>query len=72
MPGSLATLALAQVPDGAGAWAQFVRSAGRALTGNQALAPWLGLGVLLMLVILIDWKFAGWLERLWRRRHKHG
>ena len=60
---------LAQVSDGVTAWSQFVRSAGRALASNQAIAPLVGLGILTLLLLLADWKFAGWLERLWRRHH---
>lgn len=64
-------LVLAQVTDGVGAWSQFVRSAGRALASNQALAPMIGLGILTLLLLLANWKFAGWIERVWRRAHRH-
>ena len=54
--------------DGAGAWAELVASARRALTSNQAIAPIVGLVVLAVIVVVADWKLAGWLERTWRGR----
>lgn len=61
-------LTLASKVDGEAAFMEIIRSAGRALTQNQATAPLVGLGILTVLIVLADWKFAGWIERAWRRR----
>ncbi|VAX41236.1 hypothetical protein MNBD_PLANCTO03-19, partial [hydrothermal vent metagenome] len=62
---------LAQITDGAGAWADFVKSAGSALSSNEAFAGMVGLGFVGLVVLFAHWKFAGWLEAVWRRKHKH-
>ena len=67
----LGLLTLASDVDGEAAFMEIIRSAGRALTQNQTTAPLVGLLILLALIVLADWKFAGWLERVWRRRHRH-
>lgn len=59
---------LASDTDGEAAFMEFIRSAGRAFSQNQAAAPLVGLGILVVLIVLADWKLAGWLERLWRKR----
>jgi hypothetical protein len=61
-------LTLGSEVDGEAAFMEIIRSAGRALTQNQAAAPLVGLGILTVLIVLADWKFAGWIERAWRRR----
>ena len=62
-------IVLAGTLDGARGWSEFVRSAGRALASNQAFAPLLGLGVLVILIVFADWKLAGWIEHRWCRHH---
>lgn len=59
---------LASVSDGAGAWAELVAGARRALSSNQAVAPLVGLVLLVLIIALADWKLAGWLARAWSRR----
>ena len=61
-------LTLGSEVDGEAAFMEIIRSAGRALTQNQAAAPLVGLGILTVLIVLADWKFAGWIERAWHRR----
>jgi hypothetical protein len=58
--------------DGASAWAKFIESAEGAFASNQALAPVIGLLFLTTLVLVADWKFAGFIERAWRRRRSRG
>lgn len=58
--------------DGESAFMEFIHSAGRAFTHNQAVAPLVGLVILGVLIVLADWKFAGWIERWWRRRRHAG
>lgn len=71
--GSTLTVALASAQlDGESAFMEFIRSAGRAFTHNQAVAPLVGLVILGVLIILADWKFAGWIERVWQRRRAGG
>lgn len=64
-------LTLASQADGETAFMEIIRSAGRALTHNQSVAPLVGLLILTALLVLADWKFAGWIQRVWRKRH-HG
>lgn len=68
--GSILTSAVAAAQlDGESAFMEFIRSAGRAFTHNQAAAPLFGLVVLGVLIVLADWKFAGWIQGVWRKRH---
>lgn len=53
----------AEISDGASAWSKFVGSVGRTLTANAGSLPLIGLAILLLLIVLADWKLAGWMER---------
>ncbi len=61
---------LAQITDGASAWADFVKSAGSALANNEGFAVVVGLGLLGLVVLIAHWKLAEWLEGVWERNHK--
>lgn len=54
--------------DGAAGWARLVAGAKRALADNQALAPTLGVLLLVAAVIVADVVLAGRIERSLRRR----
>ncbi len=60
---------LAQITDGASAWADFMESAGSALANNEAFAALVGLSFLGLAVLFAHWKLAGWLGALLERKH---
>ncbi|MBK7405019.1 MAG: hypothetical protein IPJ41_10390 [Phycisphaerales bacterium] len=61
----------AEITDGRSAWSQFIGSVERTFTENAGTIPIIGLLIVLVVVVVVDWKFAGWIERLWRRKHDH-
>lgn len=65
-------VALGQITDGRSAWADFYRGVTGAFEANESALPVIGLVLLAVLVVFLNYRLAVWLARKWSRKGGEG